>query len=184
MRRAASAASGPEPAPVDASTTETHAIRRYLLPSETCAIAVRRHWAIIIGPLAVTGFGIAFLALLLWYFTSANLIVKYGVWPVGTGLLLWCSGHILTWRNDYFIVTDKRIILATGLIGRRVNMLPLTQVTDMSYRRSPGGRLLGHGTFVMESAGQDQPLREVEFVPRPDAVYLKVCDQLFGPNVD
>ncbi|MFF7247547.1 PH domain-containing protein [Embleya sp. NPDC008237] len=170
--------------PVTGSTVDPHAIRRYLLPTETCAIAVRRHWAIILRPLAITALGTALLLLLLWYFPAENLAVRYGVWPIGAGLLLWCSGHVLTWRNDYFIVTDKRIILAGGLFAKRVNMMPLTKVTDMSYRRTPGGRILGHGTFVMESAGQDQPLKEVGFVPRPDAVYLKVCDQLFGPDVD
>ncbi|MGC0423581.1 PH domain-containing protein [Embleya sp. AB8] len=170
--------------PGDGSTVDPHTIRRYLLPSETCAVAVRRHWAIILRPLTTTALGLAFLGLLIWYFPAANLAVHYGAWPLGAVLLLWCAGHVLAWRNDYFIVTDKRIVLATGLLARRVDMLPLAVVTDMSYRRTPGGRILGHGTFVMESADQDQPLKEVGFVPRPDAVYLKVCDQLFGPSVD
>lgn len=145
-------------------------------------IAVRRHWAMILKPLVVGVVGVAFLGMLLRTFPADNLAVHYGVWPIGAALVLWVGMHVLTWRNDYFIVTDKRIMLTTGLIAKRVNMMPLTKVTDMSYRRTPGGRLLGHGMFVMESAGQDQPLKEVAFVPRPDAVYLKMCDQLFGPT--
>jgi uncharacterized membrane protein YdbT with pleckstrin-like domain len=136
----------------------------------------------ILRPLAVTALGTVLLGALFAYFPATNQAVHFGVWPIGAALLLWCSGHVLTWRNDYFIVTDKRVILTTGLISKRVNMMPLTKVTDMSYRRTPAGRLLGHGMFVMESAGQDQPLKEVAFVPRPDAVYLKMCDQLFGPT--
>ncbi|WP_406284897.1 PH domain-containing protein [Embleya sp. NBC_00896] len=136
----------------------------------------------ILRPLATASAGLVLLGIMLAYFPAENRAVHFGAWPIGAGLALWAGRHILTWRNDYFIVTDKRVILTTGLIGKRVNMMPLTKVTDMSYRRTLGGRLLGHGMFVMESAGQDQPLKEVEFVPRPDAVYLKVCDQLFGPT--
>ena len=47
-------------------------------------------------------------------------------------------------------------------------MMPLIKVTDMSYNRSVPGRILGYGRFVMESAGQDQALREVNWVPDPD----------------
>ena len=59
---------------------------------------------------------------------------------------------------------------------------PLIKVTDMSYQRPFVGRLLGYGEFVMESAGQDQALRTVSFVPKPDLLYLDICDLLFGPN--
>jgi hypothetical protein len=59
-------------------------------------------------------------------------------------------------------------------------MMPLVKVTDMSYNRSPLGRLLGYGTFVMESAGQDQALRRVEWVPQPDQTYRAICAEIFG----
>ena len=59
-------------------------------------------------------------------------------------------------------------------------MMPLAKVTDMSYNRSPLGRLLGYGTFVMESAGQDQALHRVEWVPDPDQTYRAICAEIFG----
>ena len=34
-------------------------------------------------------------------------------------------------------------------------MMPLAKVTDMSFQRSPIGRILGYGEFILESAGQD-----------------------------
>ena len=59
-------------------------------------------------------------------------------------------------------------------------MMPLTKVTDMSYNRSPLGRLLGYGTFVMESAGQDQALHTVGWVADPDRTYRAMCAEIFG----
>ena len=46
-------------------------------------------------------------------------------------------------------------------------MMPLTKVTDMSFKRSFPGRLLGYGEFIVESAGQDQALRNVRIYSVP-----------------
>jgi membrane protein YdbS with pleckstrin-like domain len=88
----------------------------------------------------------------------------------------------LEWREDWFVVTDRRLLVRSGLITRRVSMMPLIKVTDLSFARPPVGRLLGYGEFVIESAGQDQVLRRIRHVPNPDALYLEICDLLFGPK--
>jgi hypothetical protein len=47
-------------------------------------------------------------------------------------------------------------------------MMPPVKVADMSFsQRSFQGRLLGYGTFILESAGQDQALRVVDHLPYP-----------------
>jgi hypothetical protein len=91
--------------------------------------------------------------------------------------MLW---KVLEWRHDWFVATDKRLLLTYGLVTRKVAMMPLTKVTDMSYNRSPVGRVLGYGRFVMESAGQDQALRSVNWVPDPDHTYRAICAEIFG----
>jgi hypothetical protein len=58
-------------------------------------------------------------------------------------------------------------------------MMPLLKVTDMSYVRSIPGQFLGYGKFVLESAGQDQALREVKWVPDPDQTYRDICAEIF-----
>ena len=40
--------------------------------------------------------------------------------------------------------------------------------------------MLGYGTFVMESAGQDQALHHVKWVPDPDHTYRAICAEIFG----
>ena len=59
-------------------------------------------------------------------------------------------------------------------------MMPLTKVTDMTYERSILGRLLGYGTFVLESAGQDQALSRIDHVPNSDENYRKIIAEIFG----
>jgi hypothetical protein len=58
--------------------------------------------------------------------------------------------------------------------------MPLTNVTDLTYKRDPLGRLLGYGEFVVESAGQDQALSNIKYLPRPDRLYLTLVDMMFG----
>ena len=52
----------------------------------------------------------------------------------------------------------------------------------MSYNRTPGGRILGYGTFVLESAGQDQALRNIKNLPNPNELYLRIVEEMYEPE--
>ena len=101
------------------------------------------------------------------------------IWAVFLGILAWLSVQVYAWLEDYFVVTSQRLLLTTGIITRTVNMMPLTKVTDMSFKRSAWGRVLGYGEFVVESAGQDQALRHIRHLPYPEQLYLEVCGLIF-----
>jgi hypothetical protein len=69
-----------------------------------------------------------------------------------------------------------------GIVTRKVGMMPLARVTDMAYNQSPLGRILNYGTFVLESAGQDQALREIKPLPRPGELYLQFVQEMYEPS--
>jgi uncharacterized membrane protein YdbT with pleckstrin-like domain len=71
------------------------------------------------------------------------------------------------------------MMLTSGILTRKVGMMPLGKVTDMSFQRTLAGRLFGYGEFIVESAGQDQALRTIDFLPYPDQLYLEVCGLIF-----
>ena len=60
--------------------------------------------------------------------------------------------------------------------------MPSEKVTDLGYERTPMGQILGYGTFIFESAGQDQALDRVTWVPRPDSRYRLIIAALFHPD--
>jgi membrane protein YdbS with pleckstrin-like domain len=159
-----------------------HGIERFLLPTERRVVAVRRHWSRLGEPFATALLG---LVLLLWL--DQQLPTRL---PLARDLLLagWVfliarlAWRVLEWRADWFVVTDRRLLLRTGIITRRVAMMPLIKVTDMSYARPPAGRVFGYGEIVIESAGHDQALRRIRHLPRPDELYLEICELLFGPR--
>lgn len=84
--------------------------------------------------------------------------------------LLYFGWAELTRRFRWIVVTNKRILIHQGFITRAVPMMRLTKVTDMTYRRSILGELTGFGTIIIESAGQQQAIRELTYLPDPDDV--------------
>src|SRR3954465_3775858 len=159
-------------------------VAKYLLEGEEPIIATRRHWAV-----------------LLWPTVKALLVVVLGGWlfsagrdlPLirGLGLLVVLAGlgylalRLAEWYMRHFIVSPRRMLLTSGVIARTVTLLPRRRITDLTWQETFGGQLLGYGTFRIESAGQDQALSKITFLPRADVLYGKISELLFpGDNGD
>ncbi|MFD0731235.1 MULTISPECIES: PH domain-containing protein [Planotetraspora] len=160
-------------------------VNRYLLPHEQQVIMVRRHPAVLLRPVAEIFGGLILAGLLSKWLSgtggSEALVIIWWAWLL---LLIRFVWKVAEWSVDYFVVTSQRMLLTTGLITRKVAMMPLGKVTDMSFQRSLLGRLLGYGEFVLESAGQDQALRSVPYIPYPETLYLEVCQMIFPSKDD
>ena len=152
-------------------------INKYLLPREVQVATVRQHPAVLIPASAQALCGLLVVGLL-----TATVVhgpVAGILWLLWGVLLLRLVWKAFNWSVDYFVVTSERLMLTRGFLTRRVNMMPLTKVTDMSFERSTLGRILGYGRFNLESAGQDQALKIVDYLPYPEQLYLEVCGLIF-----
>ena len=169
--------------------TTSHAIRisrrildRYLLDDEVPVVATRQHWGKLAEPFATTLVALVAVATItasLDVRTEALATALWVVWMVVAARAVW---SLLEWYNEWFVATDRRILMVYGLVTHKVAMMPLRKVTDMNYGRSIMGRLLGYGQFVLESAGQDQAMRVIGWVPDPDEKYRRICATIFGPG--
>ncbi len=169
---------------VPGTDTVPNAVNKYLLPHEHQVITVRKHPAILLRPISIILAGLVIAALISTTVARNNAGVVGFVWIVWAVSLLWLVFKVWEWSVDYFIVTSRRMLLATGIVTRKVAMMPLVKVTDMSFQRSTMGRLLGYGEFILESAGQEQALRVVDFLPYPEQLYLEVCGLIFPGRKD
>jgi uncharacterized membrane protein YdbT with pleckstrin-like domain len=154
------------------------AIYKVLLPHERRVITVRFHPAVLIRPVAETLGGLALAGLIstIAKLNGTVLLVVWLAWLILVIRLLFC---VYAYLEDYFVVTSQRLLLAEGVFKKTVNMMPLGKVTDMRFERSATGRLLGFGTFIVESAGQDQALHRIDHLPYPEQLYLEVCGLIF-----
>ena len=167
MRQPTSAARGPV------------AVSKYLLPREVQVATVRQHPAVLLAAGSVALLGLLVAGVLSATIAHGNHIVLAVLWIAWAVLLLRFIWKAINWAVDYFVITTERLLLTTGLLTRKVAMMPLSKVTDMSFRRSFGGRLLGYGEIIVESAGQNQAIDHVEFIPYPEQLYLLICGMLF-----
>ncbi|MDQ2757567.1 MAG: PH domain-containing protein [Actinomycetota bacterium] len=157
---------------------------RYLLDDERVVVALHRHWAMVTTPVASAVAGLVFAVWVDLVLPSGAHVVSTVVWWLWLAVVAWTAWELVQWRREWFLATDKRLLLTQGLIAKNVAMMPLTKVTDLSYVRTLTGRVVGYGQFVLESAGQDQALREVSWIPQPDQTYRAICAEIFGSPDD
>ncbi|HEX6499628.1 MAG TPA: PH domain-containing protein [Micromonosporaceae bacterium] len=158
-------------------------VARYLFPTEKFRGEWRKHWVHL-----STEFGVLVLATIVLGFATGYLgrhqlpgmvTVAVLLW---LGVIVWVGWRIADWNFDRFVLTNKRIMAVSGLVTRRVAMMPLLRVTDMKYDQTPLGRVLRYGTFVLESAGQEQALREIKHLPNPNELYLRIVEEMYEPE--
>ena len=159
-------------------------VNRYLLPHERQVITVHQHPAVLIMPILEVLVGLAIAGWLSEAAAHGNGAVILVIWILWGIVFLRLVVKVVEWVQTYFVVTSQRMLLSTGLVTHNVNMMPLTKVTDMSFKRTGPGRILGYGEFVVESAGQDQALSNVKFLPYPEQLYLEVCGLIFKDKDD
>jgi uncharacterized membrane protein YdbT with pleckstrin-like domain len=141
-------------------------IRRHPLRDVGVVIVdeVRRHWVAYVRPALEALVALALLftlpvvhADLAWFpFLLAVLLVLHAAWST------------LQNRVDRFVITNMRVFRVHGVLSREQATMPLSRILDITVAKPLIGRILGYGHFVFESAAQEQGLRDIRFVGRPD----------------
>lgn len=157
-------------------------VTKYLLPNEERVITVRRHPAILLLPGTEVLSGLIVAGVLTNTLAAGNQLLINLIWWLWLVLLVRFTWKVVDWALEYLVVTKTRILFTSGVVTRRVDMMPLSKVTDMSFQRTVMGRMLGYGEFIIESAGQDQALRTIHYIPYAESLYLEVMEMIFPAN--
>jgi len=127
--------------------------KKLLADDETIALETHPHWKTLVLPvfelLAVLGL-VGFLVAVV-----GDRVAQY--LSVGTGFILVVVFFVvpfLRWRTTLFVVTNKRVVVRTGVLSRTGRDIPLTRVNDVTFTHNLLERILGCGTLVVESAGE------------------------------
>lgn len=154
-------------------------IDEYLLPTERRVIRVRKHWSVMLGHLTQTAIVLGILVALQRYLPS-SMVVDNLTWYAGLVAVLRLTFFVAMWWVERIVITDKRVMISSGILTHNVGMMPLTKVTDLTFKRTLTGRMMGYGTMIVESAGQIQALNEIEYMPRPEEIYEALTELIFG----
>lgn len=125
---------------------------------------VRKHWVVYIVPGLLCFAGAACWVVLPFW------TVQLGWFPILAGVTLILVGvfKALQRNIDQFVITNMRVFRISGLLNRSQATMPLRRILDITVVQPLHGRLLGYGHFTFESAAQDQGLRDIRYVARPN----------------
>jgi uncharacterized membrane protein YdbT with pleckstrin-like domain len=118
----------------------------YVLPALECALAV-----ILLGIMIGSGIDMAWLP-----FALAMVLFGHAGWQA------------LEWHMDRFVITNMRVFRVRGVLTKKVATTPIMRILDITVDKPFIGRILGFGHFIFESAAQEQGLRDIRYVGRPD----------------
>jgi hypothetical protein len=154
---------------------------KYLLPDEPPVVATRRHPAVLVRPF-LRGVPALVVGVWLLQLDAENRVSTTLGLLVVVGALVYLGLHVGEWRVRYFLVTRRRVLLTSGVIIRTVAVMPLRRITDLTWKETFWGQVLGYGTFRFESAGQLQGLDVVPFMPDARGLYKKLSELMFGTD--
>jgi uncharacterized membrane protein YdbT with pleckstrin-like domain len=154
---------------------------RSLAVGEQSVEALHPHWNTLVGPFL--GAIVIVAALLVGEVLIPGgrdaSVERLAAAAVALVLLMWWLVYpLLRWRTTRYELTTRRMRLRTGVITRNGSDIPLSRITDVSFRKSLGDRLLGCGTLVVESAGEHAEivLPQVPHVERVSARLFQLVE--------
>jgi uncharacterized membrane protein YdbT with pleckstrin-like domain len=138
------------------------------------------HWKTLVGPIALTFLVVAGLL-------AGEVLIPGGKWAaaerlalavVAVALLMWWLMYpVLVWRTTVYELTNRRLRLRDGIFTRNGRDIPLSRITDVSFRKGILDRLLGCGTLIVESAGEHGQLTLTE-IPHVEQVSATLFQQV------
>jgi uncharacterized membrane protein YdbT with pleckstrin-like domain len=154
---------------------------RSLAVGEASVEVLHRHWKTLLRPigLAVVLIALVLVGEVLIPAGKDAAVERLAVAVVAIVLLMWWLMYpYLVWRTTRYELTTKRLSLRTGIIARNGRDIPLSRITDVSFRKSVFDQLLGCGTLVVESAGEHGQivLTEIPHVERVSATLFQLVE--------
>ena len=136
---------------------------RVLQPGEAIAYRASLHWILMAPGVVLT---VAAMALSIVAAVKAGPDLRTGLLGLSLVLFLFGAAQLLrAWLrriSTEIIVTNRRIILKTGLVGRQSIEMNLDKVESVLVNQSVLGRILDYGALVIRGVGAGlEPIADV-----------------------
>ena len=156
----------------------------HLIPGEQSRISVRRHAASISWPVLRAALIVVPLLWVRWNVPDDAALLQNVLWYGCVGVMLWLAYDLRSWWVERLEVTTRRMLLTEGIITKTVTMMPLSKVTDLTFKHTPVGRVLGYTTLKVESAGEDAALNRIPYLPWREDLRESLTTLVFGADPD
>ena len=155
-------------------------VQRLLAGHESIVFATRQHWIVLLGALIVNGLLIAAI--------MAAAIVLSTMLPFPPALFLLALiliplirvvMRVVRWWNEQYIITNRRVIQAEGVINKHVIDSSLEKVNDVVLVQSVWGRLLDYGDVEILTAS-DMGVNRLDRLGSPVRFKTEMLNQKEG----
>jgi uncharacterized membrane protein YdbT with pleckstrin-like domain len=167
---------------------------RSLVPGETLHYQTRHHWLVLLGPLILALILLAVAGGLLVEAAAARdgkgiaagaSTGEIRAMDIGAALLVVAAigtlGYGVTKRNaTEMAVTNRRVLIKTGLGSRRTLDLMLSRVESIGVTESFWGRMLGYGSVVVHGTGGTP--ESFVMIAHPQEFRRNVQEQIGAPK--
>lgn len=137
-------------------------ITENLSEGEDIIFLTKRHWVNRMGwPTIFTLVGVAMLFIRSMFENPSDFMLYLGWGPIALGVV---SFAILTLINNTceFGVTNKRVIIKTGLVRRKTLEVILQKIESIGVDQTVPGRVFGYGTLTITgSGGSSEPYTNI-----------------------
>ena len=117
------------------------------MPGEQIEYRANLHWLVFILPTLL------FIAAIWLFFSLGGSIAKFLALILIVGALVTGLHAVIERMTSEFAVTNKRVLIKTGLIRRHSLETLLTKIESIGVAQSILGRILGFGTIVISGTG-------------------------------
>jgi membrane protein YdbS with pleckstrin-like domain len=134
-----------------------------LVQGEQIIASTRIHGGSLCGTfLFILTVGILFLLMAFFMHVERPVVIAIGI-ICATLWVLVSLAFLVTRRSSGFYLTDKRILIKSGILTSELLSVPLTQVEGVRLRQGLLGRLLGYGTITLTgTGGNEQECKDIE----------------------
>jgi cyclic nucleotide-binding protein len=128
---------------------------KWLRPDEVVYFLARKHPVILYQSLGlpILAFGVPFGLFYGWFAIAPFFIVGLAAWLSLIAVIGWIIWLVIDWGNDYYIVTNQRVVWLEKVVGiydsRQES--PLSTVLSVGIEANPLGRALDYGNVIVRT---------------------------------
>lgn len=128
---------------------------KWLRSDEVIYFLARKHRLVLyqklLGPLA--GFLVPAFFFYAWYSMVPFVIVGIAAWLSLIAVILWAAWLIVDWSNDYYIVTNQRVVWLEKVVGIYDSRMesPIHTVLSVGVEANQFGRILDYGNVIVRT---------------------------------
>ncbi len=153
-----------------------------LIPGEVVQLQTNRHPLVLVRQVLVPALVVLAAAVVLALLPltgSVRSLRWFGVLLLLLGLFVYLDLRYIVWRSVTYTITDQRILLRRGVLGRFSRSIGMSRVQDVSTSQGLVGRMFDYGDVEIESAGKDGA-EILSYVPDPQHFRDVLFEHLHG----